>query len=366
MAAGGEGIRRNGRLMKMPQHPQEGLVDLRSDTVTTPTEAMWHAMRNATLGDDGLDGDATVRALEHTIAESLGKEAGLFTPSATMANLVAIMAQVQRQDQLIAESTSHIYTTERAGSTLGSVVYTPVAGHRGAMDLDALAQALDSERGRLATGLICMETTHNNAGGAVLPLAHMRAVHAMATERKIGVHLDGCRMFNAAVALDTTVAEIARHCGTVTVCLSKGLSAPVGAVLAGPAELIRKGKRIRKTLGGTQRQLGIMAAAGLEGVKTMPARLADDHQRARGLSDGLKQLKPLTIAEDPETNIVMVDLRGTGMDSAEWVAQLRTAGTLVRPWGPHTLRCVTHRHIDDAAVASAVAAFASVCAALRR
>ena len=196
-------------------------VDLRSDTVTLPTEAMYERMRGAPIGDDALDGDPTVRELEAYVAAQLGKQAGLFVPSCTMANLLAVLAQTQRNEQVILESTAHMYTSERGAATFTGVFYHCVPGADGAMDLNWLEEALLTEGMRLKTSLVAMETTHNNAGGTVLPLDHMRSVYGMANSRGISVHLDGARMYNAAVALGVTPLEIAQHADTVSLCLSR-------------------------------------------------------------------------------------------------------------------------------------------------
>lgn len=335
-------------------------VDLRSDTVTHPTAAMYERMRTAPIGDDGLDGDPSVRALEAHVAARLGKEAGLFVPSCTMANLLAVLAQTQRSEQVVLESSAHMYTSERGAATFTGLFYLGVSGTSGAMDLNRLEDALQSGGHKLKTTLVAMETSHNNAGGAVLPLDHMQAVHGMAQAAGAPVHLDGARLFNAAVALGVSAGEIARHADTVSLCLSKGLSAPVGAVLAGSRAVMAKARTLRRMLGGTQRQSGIMAAAGLEGVQAMGDRLAEDHVRARNLSDGINRLAPALSATVPQTNIVQVETADTGMSNAQWVAALQAEGVLTRPWGRTRLRCVTHRHIDDEDIDAAVRAFAAV------
>ncbi len=335
-------------------------VDLRSDTVTRPTEAMYDRMMRAPLGDDGLDGDPTVRELEAVAAATLGKEASLFVPSCTMANLIAILAQSQRSEQVVMEANAHIYTSERGSSTFTGLFYLPVPGAAGAMELGPLEDALATGSHKLRTALVTMETSHNNSGGAVLPLDHMEAVYRMAAERGVGVHLDGARLFNAAVALGVTPCAVARWSDTVSLCLSKGLSAPVGAVLAGPAAVIDKSRTLRRMLGGTQRQLGIMAAAGLEGVEHMGGRLAEDHRRARRLSEGLNALALRLRASTPQTNIIQVDVSPFGRASAEWIVPLEQAGVRTRPWGKKLLRCVVHREIDDAAIERSIGAFRTV------
>ena len=283
-------------------------VDLRSDTVTHPTAAMYERMRTAPIGDDGLDGDPSVRALEAHVAARLGKEAGLFVPSCTMANLLAVLAQTQRNEQVVLESSAHMFTSERGAATFTGLFYQGVSGTDGAMDLNRLDDALLSGGHRLKTSLVAMETSHNNAGGAVLPLDHMQAVYGMANAAGIPVHLDGARLFNAAVALGVPAAEITQYADTVSLCLSKGLSAPVGAVLAGSKAVMSRARTLRRMLGGTQRQSGIMAAAGLEGVQSMTERLVEDHARARRLSDGINGLAPALSATVPQTNIVQVCL----------------------------------------------------------
>lgn len=343
-----------------PSHGHSGAVDLRSDTVTRPTPAMYERMRQAPLGDDGLDGDPSAIALEEAVARHLGKEAGLFVPSCTMGNLLAVLVHAPRQAQVLLESTSHIYTAERGGATLSGTFYLGVAGVDGAMDMDLLADALSPGVHALKTGMVAMETSHNNAGGTVLPLVHMQAVHGMAAAQGIAVHLDGARLLNAAVAQAVPPATIACHADTVSLCLSKGLSAPVGAVLAGSRASIAKARQLRRMLGGAQRQTGIMAAAGLEAIETMVARLAEDHARARRLSDAVNRMAPALRASSPQTNIVQVEVGNTGHSADQWAQALRQADLWVRPWGPQRLRCVTHRHVQDADIDRAAQSFKAV------
>jgi threonine aldolase len=323
-------------------------IDLRSDTVTRPTPEMYQRMLEAPIGDDGLDGDPTVRELEETVAVQLGKEAGLFVPSCTMANLLAVLAQGGRNEQVVLEAAAHMYTSERGAATFTGMFYLPVPGQVGAMDLAQLEEAVQGGGHKLKTALIAIESSHNNAGGAVLPLDHMRGVQEIAQRRGIPVHLDGARMFNAATALGVAPQGIARFADTVSVCLSKGLSAPVGAVLAGSGTVIDKARVLRRMIGGTQRQAGIVAAAGLEAVRHMHGRLGEDHARARRFSDKLNAAGLPLRASLPQTNIVQVDVSATGRSSHQWVEALDAQGLRVRPWGSSLLRCVTHRHIADA------------------
>lgn len=335
-------------------------VDLRSDTVTRPTPAMYERIRTAALGDDGLEGDPTVRQLEALVAQKLGKEAGLFVPTVTMANLLATFSQVQRQEQVVIESTAHMYTSERGGATLTGAFYAGIRGVDGAMEMTELEAALRPASSPLRTSLVCMETSHNNAGGAVLSLAHMAQVFAAARQADARVHLDGARLFNAAVALQVPAEAIAQYADTVSLCLCKGLSAPVGAILAGPSSTIGRARGLRKVLGGTQRQAGIVAAAGIVAIEEMCERLAEDHLRARRLSRSLIDAFPMLSTSVPRTNIVLIDLPAGANDSGDWVDALNRAGVLVRPWGPFRLRCVTHRHVDDHALEHVLAAFRTV------
>jgi len=335
-------------------------VDLRSDTVTRPTPEMYEVMQSAPIGDDGLDFDPSVRMLEESLAQLLGKDEGLFVPSCTMANLLAVLAQTGRNEQVVLESSAHMFTSERGAATFTGLFYLGVPGQRGAMDLNETEEALKGGKHKLQTGLLAMETSHNNAGGTVPALEHMEQVYRMSEGRGVQVHLDGARLFNAAVALGVSAAEMARHTDTVSVCLSKGLSAPVGAVLVGSSTTMEQARRLRRMLGGTQRQAGIMAAAGLYAVQNMVARLDDDHRRAKMLSNQINQLGLAFSASHPETNIVQVDISQTGLDSAIWVRKLEAAGVMVRPWGSGKVRCVTHRHIDDKDIQSAAECFRTV------
>jgi len=339
-------------------------IDLRSDTVTMPTDAMLDAMHRAPLGDDGREGDPTVMRLEALAAERTGKEAGLFLVSGTMGNLVALLAHTGRGGEVLCEAGSHILRSEMGGiAGLAGLFHRGIAGTRGAMDVAALGEAIAPSLmpNRLATALICMETTHNDAGGAALPLAHMQAVHALGRAHGIPVHTDGARLFNAAIRLGVDAAAIAAHTDTVTFCISKGLSAPVGAVLAGPRDFITRARAYRRMVGGNLRQGGIVAAVGIVALETMVARLADDHAGARRLAEGLHRIDPgLVDLARVETNIVQIDTRGGGRPAADLVAALKSRGVLAGVWSKDVIRMVTHRHIDAAAVDEAVAAFGAV------
>ena len=347
----------------MNREPKMIPIDLRSDTVTLPTEAMLDAMRNAKLGDDSRDGDPTVQALEALAARRTGKDAALFLPSGTMANLVALLAHAQgRGGTALLEAHAHILNSEMGGiAAVAGLLPVPIAGSRGAMDLESLRAAMKSQltRNAMHTAVLCMETTHNHAGGTVLPLEHMAAVHAAAREHRIPVHTDGARLFNAAVALGVDAERIARHTDSVAFCISKGLSAPVGSLLAGGTGFVERARAFRRMVGGNMRQAGMLAAAGIVALEQMVERLADDHARARELATGLHRLDATLVdLQSVETNIVRVDVAASGRDAAYWSEQLAHRGVRVSPAGAHVLRFVTHRHIGADDVERVAAAFA--------
>lgn len=332
-------------------------IDLRSDTVTKPTRAMYERMVSAPLGDDGLDGDPTVRELENLAARIVGKQSGLFVPSCSMANLIAVLACSPRNSQVLLESGSHMCSAERGGATLAGCFYLPIEGVKGEMDLDRLETALQGNSSRIPTAMIGMETSHNNAGGVALPLHHMRQVRDLGRQYGAHVHLDGARMFNAAVALGLEPRELAACCDSVSLCLSKGLSAPFGALLMGEMAMIEKARSFRRFLGGQLRQAGVMAAAGIEALVTMPGRLVQDHDRARHLADLLAKGAPMLECHWPQTNILMVDVSRSGWTAEQWTKSLAEAGLLVRPWRENRVRCVVHRHIDDKIIVEAADIF---------
>jgi threonine aldolase len=339
------------------------MIDLRTDTVTQPTTAMLSAMQQATQGDDSRDGDPTVMRLEALSAERTGKEAGLYMPSGTMTNLVAVLAHAPRAGEVLLERGAHMLNTELGGlSAVAGVYYKAIPGTRGAMDEDLLREAVrPMTRNNFGTALICMETTHNGAGGSVLPLAHMQRVHALARERGIAVHTDGARLFNAATALGVPAAEIARHTDSVCFCISKGLSAPVGSVLCGTRDFIERARTFRRMVGGNMRQAGSIAAAGIVALETMIDRLKDDHAAAKRLAAGFHAIDAsLTDPAGVETNIVRVNVDASGRSATQWAEDFRTRGIAVSPADPRSLRFVTHRHIGDVEVDAAIAACAEI------
>ena len=340
------------------------MIDLRSDTVTLPTEHMREAMRRAALGDDSRDGDPTVRRLEEVSANITGKEAALFVASGTMANLVALLAHAGRGGEVLLDERSHIMRSELGGvAQLAGLFPVVYPAERGTPDVAAVRELIHRKMtsSRVATALICVETTHNDAGGAVLPLAGLSRLRMVADEHTIPVHIDGARLFNAAVALGVTAAEVARNGDSVAFCVSKGLSAPVGSLLCGSAAFIERARAYRRMVGGAMRQAGVIAAAGIVALEDMVERLADDHRRARALAVGLHNINPALV--DPnrvETNIVRVDTAGSGMDAKAWVDTLAAKGIRAGPWTRTSLRFVTHRHIDDDAIEQTLAEFRAV------
>jgi threonine aldolase len=282
--------------------PQEPVIDLRSDTVTQPTPAMREAMARAEVGDDVFGEDPTVKRLEAMAAELMGKEAAVFVASGTMGNLTSLLALCERGDEAIVGSESHILHYEVAGAAgVGSIQLRPVANDtHGRLDLEAMAATI---RGRNIhyprTAAVCLENTHNRCGGAVLTAEEIASVAELAHRHGAAVHLDGARVFNAAVALGVPAAELTAEVDTVTFCLSKGLAAPVGSLVCASAELVARARKARKMLGGGMRQAGVIAAAGVVALETMVERLAEDHEHARLLADGLAQVPGVRI--DPAT-----------------------------------------------------------------
>jgi threonine aldolase len=337
------------------------MIDLRSDTITQPTPEMLDAMYAARLGDDSRDGDPTVGKLEALAAARTGKDAAMFVPSGTLGNLVALMAHTGRGGEVLLEDGSHILKHEMGAiAQVAGLFHRTIRGRRGAMDIATLAEAVNASMkpNRLATALIEMETTHNGAGGTVLPLDHMAEVYALGRQHGIPVHTDGARLFNAAVALGVPAERIARYTDSVTFCVSKGLSAPIGSLLCGTREFITRARGFRRMLGGNLRQAGMLAAAGIVALESMVDRLADDHRTAKQLAEGLHNIAPGFI--DPktvETNIVRVDTSVSGWSAEEWTKALAPCGVRVSPGGPTQIRFVTHRHISLADIETTLQAF---------
>ncbi len=325
-------------------------IDLRSDTVTRPTPAMLAAMTAAELGDDVFADDPTVNALQARIAAMLGKEAALFVPTGTQSNLCALMAHCQRGDEYIVGQMAHTYRWEGGGAAvLGSIQPQPLPNQTdGSILLADIEAAIKPDDAHFAKSrLLVLENTW---GGQVLPLSYIEAATALARKRGLATHLDGARLFNAAVASATPVQQIAKHFDSVSVCFSKGLGAPVGSALVGSRDLIGRAHRIRKMLGGGMRQAGVLAAAALHALDHHVDRLADDHANARALAEGLQGLSGVTV-QPPQTNMLFVDL--TPERAAGVVDRLRAAGVLCT--GLYRLRFVTHLDLSADDVQRAVA-----------
>jgi len=341
----------------------DGLIDLRSDTVTKPTPEMRRAMANAEVGDDVLGDDPTVRRLEEAAAQRVGKEAGLFVPSGIMANLVSLLTLTGRNEEVIAGDESHLYTSEVGGLGILGGVFLQVLPNLpdGTIPIERLRSAIRSAVYTPKTRVISLENTHNRCSGAVLPLEYIHQVAALAREKGVYLHLDGARIFNAAVALGVEAATIAEPFDVVNFCFSKGLSAPVGSIVCGSQAFIQEARRTRRMLGGGMRQAGVLAAAALVALETMVDRLAEDHANARLLAEELANLSGIRI--DPtrvQTNIVIFELDpATGWDSSRFQQALREQGVLLSLSGAR-LRAVTHYGITRVDIERALSAIQSV------
>jgi len=339
------------------------VADFRSDTVTRPTSAMRAAMAGAVVGDDVLGDDPTVRELEREVADLLGKEAAIFVPSGTQGNQIAAHVHTRPGQEVAVGAGSHTYDWEMAGlAALSGLQARTLPAVKGRIDLDAAADALRPAGGhRPACLLLTTENTHNFHGGAVVPLEHLRALKRIAQERGARVHLDGARLWNAAAASGVPLPEYGSTADSVTVCLSKGLGAPIGSVLAGDAAFIAEAHDVRKMLGGGMRQVGVLAAPGLVAIRDHRVLLADDHRRAARLAEGFLELRDVELPHGPpETNIVFV--RARGRDAAALVSALENARVLAFATAVDTLRFVTHYDVDDAMVERALEAFHAACA----
>ena len=343
------------------------VIDLRSDTVSRPTDAMRQAMARAEVGDDVLGDDPTVQRLEEASAERIGKEAGLYVPSGTMANLLALLVHCGRGDEAVVGSESHILHHEAVGaSALGGISLRSVTNDdRGRIDPAELRAVVRAPGAAPRTALVCLENTQNRCGGAAIPLDSMRGAVEVARDTGAAVHLDGARIFNAALALETDAATIAALADTVSFCFSKGLGAPVGSVLTGPREVIDRARVLRRQLGGGMRQAGVIAAAALHALEQHVECLPGDHERAARLADGLASLPGAPVQlEAPDTNIVFFEL-DTAIDGVEFRERLAAEGVLCSGTGPQRVRMVTHLDVDDTAIDEAVAAAGRVVESMR-
>ena len=328
------------------------MIDLRSDTVTKPSDAMRRAMAAAEVGDDVYGEDPTINRLQERAAEIFEKEAALFVPSGTMGNQIAVKVHTKPGQEIVIEERGHVLNYELGASAVFSgVTIRPVKSVDGSGMLTwaeiAAVLSTDCIYDHTQTGLLCLENTHNLAGGRVMSAAFCAELCENAHANGLPVHMDGARIFNAAIALNESVADLTRHCDTVQFCLSKGLGAPVGSILLGSGEFIDEARIWRKRLGGGMRQAGILAAAGIIALEESPKRLHEDHANARRLAEGLANINGITIdVETVETNIVIFDISDTAKTSAEIVAALKDNGILAIGFA-NSIRMVTHLDVSS-------------------
>jgi len=347
----------------------ERIIDLRSDTVTKPTPGMRKAMMDAEVGDDVFGEDPTVNALQEKVATLLKKKAALFVCSGTMANQLAIRAHTHHGDEVIIESEAHTFNYEGGGgAALSGVQFHPLRGDRGVLDPSQIEDAIRPHDHHCApTRLVCLENTHNRAGGRVYPIEKIRKTHHLAKRYGLAMHLDGARLLNASVASGTPPNIFARYFDSVCICLSKGLGAPIGSVIAGSREFIDRVHRFRKMFGGGMRQVGIIAAAGIYALDHHTDRLGVDHANAKKLAQGLSQIDGVKI--DPntvETNIVVFDVSETDTDPYRIVESLKERGILMIPFGKALIRAVTHLDVTSEDIERAIGITADVFSSLKR
>ena len=328
------------------------MIELRSDTLTRPTPAMREAIASAEVGDEQKREDPTVNRLEQRAAELLGHDEAVYLPTATMANEIALRLHGEPGDELLAEEHSHILIAELGGPAAHSGLQTrPLTGDRGRLtpeQIRATAYTVEGDLHAPLTRIVSIENTHNASGGRVWPLADVVAIAETCRELGLRLHLDGARLFNAAVALDVPAAEIAKHADTVTICLSKGLGCPLGALVVGSHEAMRRARRFKHFFGGAMRQAGIVAAAGVYAFEHNIDRLADDHARAKRLAEGFAGAGLPVEPDDVETNFVQVDVAPLGLTQADALERLHQAGVgLSGTVHPTRLRAVTHLDVTD-------------------
>jgi threonine aldolase len=340
------------------------MIDLRSDTVTKPSQAMRDAMARAPVGDDVYGEDPTVNRLQDMLAALLGKTAAIFVPSGTMANQLSIRAQTQPGQEVIVESTAHIVRYEQgAAAALSGVQLHWVRGERGLLTAEQIEAAIrPNDPHTIPTALICLENTHNSGGGSIYPIATIEAIRSVAQRHGVPMHLDGARLFNAVVASGVSAADYAQHFDTVSVCLSKGLGAPVGSLIAtNNLTLLGKLRRFRRMYGGAMRQAGILAAAGIYALEHNIARLKEDHERADRLAQILHDIPSVSLNPvHVETNIIVFDVKDNGRSPAEIMAALKQHGVLLNAIGGRSFRAVTHLDVSEEAIGEAARAFTAV------
>jgi threonine aldolase len=339
------------------------MIDLRSDTVTQPTPEMRQAMAQAEVGDDVYGEDPTINRLEELAASMLGKEAAVFVPSGTMANLVALLSHTERGDEVIVGHGSHIFLNEVASAAVvGGLQFQPINDDSGHVTCEQVEEAIRGQNIHWPrTRLLCLENTHNRAGGVAQALDETRALLELAKSRGIRTHLDGARLFNAATYLGLPAAALAEGFDSVYVCLSKGLAAPVGSLTCGSREFVERARKYRKMLGGGMRQAGIIAAAGITALEKMTGRLADDHRTARRIAEGLAQIPGIEIDPDRvQTNIIRLRFNHPDLDAPEVSARLRQQGIIASAGGARSMRLVTHYQVTMQDADAVVAAFRDV------
>ena len=341
------------------------MIDLRSDTVTRPTAAMRRAMAEAEVGDDVYGEDPTVNRLEQRAAEVMGKEAALFVPTGTMGNTIAVKLHTEHGQEVICDARAHILDYELSMvAWFSGCIIRPVQTEDGILSWEQVRRVIKPVNPHsAATGLVCLENTHNMAGGTVYPVRTIREICDGVHERGLKVHIDGARIFNAATASGLSVREIAASADTVMFCLSKALGAPVGSLLAGAADTIAKGRLYRKRLGGGMRQVGVLAAAGLVALEETPHRLHEDHCNAKFLTEGLARIPGVQV--DPRkivTNIVIFDVGGTGLSASEISSRLKQRGVLINGINERQMRAVTHYDVSREDCVQALGALAEAVA----
>ncbi len=325
------------------------IIDLRSDTVTLPTEEMLEAIRNADLGDDVFGEDPLVNRLEEMASQKMGKESALLVPSGTMANLVSVMTNTRRGDCVILEADSHIYWYEAGGiSAIAGVLPWPIRGVLGAMDPNDVEAAIKSENVHFPRNtLVCIENTHNRAGGTIVSPSRIRAISEIAHAHELNLYMDGARIFNAAVALNIDIKEFTKHVDSLMFCLSKGLSCPIGSVIVGNEEFIARARKNRKIVGGGMRQAGVIAAPGIIALEKMVDRLAEDHRNAAILGKGLSRIDGISInLKTVQTNMALFEIKDLGIRADVFLKKMKEHGLLALSHGPGNIRLVTHRGIE--------------------
>ncbi len=331
--------------------------DFRNDTVTKPTPQMRRAMVEAEVGDDVLGDDPTVKQLERLAAALLGKENSLFVPSGTMGNAIAVKVWTKEGDAVVVEEKSHIYNLESAHlAMISRVLPKPIPSERGAMIPETVEELLGRKNIHIPpVSLLTIENTHNYHGGAVVPLDNFVQLRDLVGRYGLKIHLDGARIFNAETASSIPAAEYAKYCDSIMFCLSKGLAAPIGSMIAGPDGFIREARRVRKLLGGGLRQVGVIASAGIVALENMRDRLVEDHRRAKKLAEGFQSIRGLEVTPElVETNMVMVRLNHPQMRAVDFVTEAAKHGLLVLSIGKNRLRFVTHKDVTNEDVEHAV------------